>query len=171
MTKISIIIPCYNVEKYLRRCLDSVLSQTFCDWEAICVDDGSPDECGKILDQYAQNDSRFKIIHQENKGASVARNNGLAEAKGDWICFVDSDDIIHPQMLEIVYNKAISNNVDMVHYKYQEFKTNDVDCIAGRCTKDYKGIKAQCEFFRATKAHGGIISIHYIIKYIFSVFF
>jgi len=129
MPKISIIIPCYKVEKYLRRCLDSVLVQTFKNWEAICVNDGSPDECGNILDEYARKDSRFNIIHQENKGASIARNNGLDAAKGDWICFVDSDDIIHPQMLEIVYNKAVSNNVDMVHYKYREFKTDDVDCI------------------------------------------
>jgi glycosyltransferase involved in cell wall biosynthesis len=66
MPKVSIIIPCYKVEKYLKRCLDSVLAQTFCEWEAICVDDGSPDNCGQILDEYAKLDSRFKVIHQEN---------------------------------------------------------------------------------------------------------
>ena len=100
MPKVSIIIPCYKVEKYLKRCLDSVLAQTFCEWEAICVNDGSPDNCGAILDEYARKDSRFKIIYQENQGVSAARNNGLQHANGDFISFIDSDDEISPVFLE-----------------------------------------------------------------------
>ena len=94
MPEVSIIIPCYNVEKYLRKCLDSVLSQTFCEWEAICVDDGSPDNCGEILDEYAKIDHRFKIIHQKNAGVSSARNAGLNMATGNWISFIDADDFL-----------------------------------------------------------------------------
>ena len=75
--KLSVIIPVYNVARYLRECLDSVQAQTFTDWEAICVNDGSTDECGKILDEYAAKDTRFKVIHKENGGVSTARNAGL----------------------------------------------------------------------------------------------
>lgn len=103
MPKISIIIPCYKVEKYLRRCLDSVLAQTFKNWEAICVNDGSPDECGNILDEYAKCDYRIKVIHQENQGVSAARNNGLQHANGDFISFIDSDDEISPVFLEEMF--------------------------------------------------------------------
>ena len=99
--KISIIIPIYKVEKYLQSCLDSVLAQTFKDWEAICVNDGSPDNSGKILTEYAKKDPRIKIITQNNQGPSVARNNGLKQANGKYIFFLDSDDFIHPQLLEI----------------------------------------------------------------------
>ena len=100
MPEISIIIPCYKVEKYLTRCLDSVCAQTFKDWEAICVDDGSPDNCGAILDEYAEKDNRIKVIHQENQGVSAARNNGLKYANGDFVSFIDSDDEICPVFLE-----------------------------------------------------------------------
>lgn len=100
----SIIIPVYNVAPYLRECLDSVLAQTFTDWEAICIDDGSTDGSGAILDEYAARDSRFRIIHQPNAGVSVARNKGLDVAKGEWIWFVDSDDMIKPHALDRFYN-------------------------------------------------------------------
>lgn len=116
MPKVSIIIPCYKVEKYLKRCLDSVLSQTFCQWEAICVDDGSPDECGAILDQYAKCDYRIKVIHQENQGLSMARNNGKKLATGDYIYFLDSDDAMHPQLLEVAYGLAQKHNADLVNF-------------------------------------------------------
>ena len=92
--KFSIIIPVYNVASYLRECLDSVLAQTFTDWEAICIDDGSTDGSGAILDEYAVRDARFRVIHQKNAGVSVARNAALDVAKGEWICFVDADDWI-----------------------------------------------------------------------------
>ena len=89
----SIIIPVYNVAPYLRECLDSVLAQTFGDWEAICVDDGSTDGSGAILDEYAAKDARFKVIHQVNAGVSAARNKALDEARGEWVGFLDADDV------------------------------------------------------------------------------
>lgn len=98
--KISIIVPVYKVEHYLRRCLDSIVAQTFTDWECILVDDGSPDNSGVICDEYAEKDSRFRVVHQENGGASSARNHGLKLAQGEYICFVDADDIVSPTYLE-----------------------------------------------------------------------
>ena len=94
MPKISVIIPVYNVEKYLRECLDSLLNQTFKDIEIICVNDGSTDGSLNILNEYASKDSRFIIINQNNQGLSAARNNGLNVAKGDYVAFLDSDDYI-----------------------------------------------------------------------------
>ncbi|MBD5439033.1 MAG: glycosyltransferase [Treponema sp.] len=101
--KISCIVPVYNVEKYLRRSLDSILAQTFTDFECICVDDGSSDGSGKILDEYAEKDSRFVVIHKDNGGVSSARNAGLDVARGEWIAFVDADDWISTDMLENIY--------------------------------------------------------------------
>ena len=105
--KISIIVPVYKVEQYLRRCLDSIVAQTFTDWECILIDDGSPDNSGRICDEYAEKDKRFRVFHQENVGVSAARNKGLDEARGEWIGFVDSDDWIEKEMYEYLYNDAI----------------------------------------------------------------
>lgn len=101
---VSIIIPVYNSEKYLARCLNSVLSQTYTDFEVIIVDDGSTDSSNQICIEYAQKDKRIKVFEQENKGASAARNFGLRLAEGNLISFVDSDDAIDPRMIEILYN-------------------------------------------------------------------
>lgn len=100
MPKFSIIIPCYKVEKYIRECLDSVLAQKVVSWEAICTDDGSPDGTGAILDEYAAKDSRIKVIHQKNAGLSAARNAGLEIATGEWLLYLDSDDVLSPWALE-----------------------------------------------------------------------
>lgn len=100
--KFSIIIPVYNVETYLRECLDSVLNQTFDDWEAICVNDGSTDGSAAILEEYAKKDSRIKAIMQQNAGTAAARNTGLKAAKGDYIFFLDSDDWIEDNALQII---------------------------------------------------------------------
>ncbi len=118
MPAISIIIPVYNVEKYLRRCLDSVLNQTFTDWEAICVNDGSPDGSAAILSAYAARDARFKVITQENGGLSDARNTGIKHATGEYILYLDSDDFIHPQTLEITHFLARRDNSDIVSFTY-----------------------------------------------------
>lgn len=96
---ISIIIPVYNAEKHLRRCLDSVLNQTFLDWECVMIDDGSKDSSGRICDEYVANDSRFKVLHKKNGGVSAARNAGLAIVRGEWITFSDSDDELTPNAL------------------------------------------------------------------------
>lgn len=116
--KISIIVPVYRVEKYLHRCLDSIVNQTFTDWECLLVDDGSPDNSGKICDEYSEKDGRFKVFHQENAGVSAARNKGLDEAKGEWIGFVDSDDWIDKKTYEVVYNRAVKENVDLIQWGY-----------------------------------------------------
>ena len=97
---ISIIIPVYNVEKFLPQCIDSILAQTYKDFELILVDDGSPDGSPAICDSYAQRDERVRVIHQKNAGVSAARNNGIEHAKSEWISFVDSDDWVEPSYIE-----------------------------------------------------------------------
>lgn len=106
MPKISVIVPVYKSEPYLRRCVDSILNQTFPDFELILVDDGSPDNCPEICDEYAKKDLRITVIHQHNQGIVGARTSAIAQSKANWICFVDSDDMIHPQMLEHMYGIA-----------------------------------------------------------------
>ena len=100
---ISIIIPVYKVEPYLRDCIDSCIQQTYKNIEIILVDDGSPDQCPDICDEYAKKDSRIKVIHKKNGGVSDTRNVGMKIAKGEWWTFVDSDDYLHPQMIEKLY--------------------------------------------------------------------
>ena len=118
MPAISIIIPVYKVEKYLRRCLDSVLNQTFTDWQAICVNDGSPDNSAEILAEYAARDSRFVVVNKENGGLSDARNAGMPYANGEYIMYLDSDDFIHPQTMEIAYHLAQRDKSDIVSFTY-----------------------------------------------------
>lgn len=99
---ISIIVPVYNVEPYLSFCLDSILQQTYKDYEVILIDDGSTDSSGRICEDYCKKDKRFRVIHQNNQGLSGARNTGLSVVNGDYFCFIDSDDYIHPRMIEIL---------------------------------------------------------------------
>ena len=103
----SIIIPVYRSGPFLRDCLDSIRNQTLTDWECICINDGSPDESGAILDEYARKDSRFTAIHQDNRGVSAARNAGLSVAKGSWTAFVDGDDTVEPDMLDCLHEAAL----------------------------------------------------------------
>lgn len=119
MCEISVIIPVYNVESYLRQCLDSVVNQTFEDIEIICVDDGSTDGSLDILNKYASSDNRFKIISQPNQGLGTARNNGLKLACGNYIYFLDSDDYIDLTTFEKTYANAVSNDSDVVLFKFQ----------------------------------------------------
>lgn len=100
--KFSIIIPVYNVAPYLKECLDSVLNQTFDDWECVVVNDGSTDESGAILDAYAAKDRRFRFFHQENRGVGTTRNFALEQVKGEWTLFLDGDDLLHPRTLELL---------------------------------------------------------------------
>ena len=118
MPKISVIIPVYRVEDYLRECLNSVIAQSFTDIEVVCVNDGSDDNSPKILAEYAQRDSRIRVINQENQGLSVARNVGLKNAIGEYIFFLDSDDVIHPKTLEIAYHFAKKYNAELVDLRY-----------------------------------------------------
>ena len=124
MPLISVIVPVYKVEPYLHRCVDSILAQTFTDFELILVDDGSPDGCGMICDDYARKDARVHVIHQENGGLSAARNAGIdwvfAHSDSQWLTFVDSDDWVHPQMLEQLYHAVLEYNVKVSICGYEE---------------------------------------------------
>lgn len=110
---ISVIIPIYDVEPYLRNCLDSVVGQTYRNLEIICVDDGSPDGCGAICDEYAAKDNRIRVIHKENGGLSSARNAGIEIAHGDFVSFIDSDDRVDPDMVEYLYRLLEKYDADI----------------------------------------------------------
>ena len=113
MAEVSIIVPVYQVEKYIRQCVDSILAQTFTDFELILVDDGSKDRSGEICDEYAGMDERVKVIHKENGGLSDARNRGMDQATGKYFMFVDSDDYIAPTMVESLYSRILCENADI----------------------------------------------------------
>ncbi|MBQ7815737.1 MAG: glycosyltransferase, partial [Oscillospiraceae bacterium] len=100
---ISVIVPVYNTEKFLDKCIESISKQTFDDFEIILVDDGSTDKSGQICDTWAHKDNRVKVIHKQNAGVSAARNNGIAAAKGEYIAFVDSDDTVSPDYLRLLH--------------------------------------------------------------------
>ncbi len=143
----SIIIPVYNVAPYLRECLDSVLAQTFTDWEAICVDDGSTDNSGAILDEYAIMDLRFKVIHKVNAGVSVARNVALDRAKGLWVGFLDADDVLKESWLKEVFF-AVEDGIDWV-------RTGWTDWRLGK----FQPIDAQPEFSQRKISGQGVIKV------------
>ncbi|CAM4143503.1 glycosyltransferase family 2 protein [Zobellia nedashkovskayae] len=113
MTKISVIVPVYNTELYLEKCVNSIVSQTFSDIEVILVNDGSSDSSPRICDELQQRDKRIYVIHQKNQGVSAARNAGMKSANGDFVNFVDSDDSLEPDMLELLYNNAINFTADI----------------------------------------------------------
>ena len=119
MAQITVILPVYNVEKYLKQCLDSIVNQTFKDFECLCVNDGSTDNSLSILQEYAQKDKRFKIITQKNGGTSVARNTGIKHTNTKYLTFIDSDDWITENYLEILYNKIEETNADIVRASYK----------------------------------------------------
>lgn len=114
MMKISIIVPVYNTEPYLPRCLDSILNQSFTDFELLLIDDGSRDNSGVICDAYAEKDSRIRVFHKENSGVSSARNLGLNMAEGEWMFFVDSDDWLELNAIELLMDKQIETGADIV---------------------------------------------------------
>lgn len=118
--KVSIIVPVYNTGEFLHRCVDSILSQTFSDFELFLVNDGSTDNSPAICDDYAARDSRVRVMHQENQGQSVARNNAIAQMSGEWVMFCDSDDWIHPESLERLYHAAMDHGTKISIAGYQE---------------------------------------------------
>lgn len=119
--KFSVIVPVYNVESYIEKCLDSLVNQTLKEIEIICINDGSTDRSLEILEKFAQKDSRIKVISQENQGQGVARNNGIKVSRGEYIAFVDPDDWIENNALELAYNMAKENNAEVVHFNYAEY--------------------------------------------------
>lgn len=120
--KLSIIVPIYNVAPYLRKCVDSLLAQDITDYEIILVDDGSPDECPQICDDYAEKYTNIKAIHQTNAGLSAARNAGLAIAQGDYIMYVDSDDYLQPNVLGILMQQVERDQLDVLRFRYQNVR-------------------------------------------------
>lgn len=126
MAKISMVIPVYNTKNCLDATIQSVLQQSFYDFEAICINDGSDDGSAEILWKYAQQDERIKVISQKNSGVSVARNMGTQNARGKYICFLDADDILHPQYLELLYKSAIQTGADVAWCEYVSIP-NDAD--------------------------------------------
>lgn len=121
---ISIIVPIYNTEKYLRKCVNSIINQTYKDLEIILVDDGSSDTCPKICDEFAEIDNRIVVLHKKNEGVSAARNSGLDIAKGEYIGFVDSDDYIAPDMYEMLLTRILKENSDMACCNYLQVDEN-----------------------------------------------
>lgn len=124
---VSVIIPAYNIGDYVGRCLDSIISQTYKNLEIIVVDDGSRDHTGEILDNYAKKDRRIKVIHKENGGVSSARNKGIEVAEGDYIGFIDGDDLIEPEMYKILVDLLEEENADIAHCGYQMVFPDRVD--------------------------------------------
>lgn len=122
---ISVVVPVYRVEAYLNRCVDSILAQTFTDFELILVDDGSPDNCGKICEEYAEKDSRIRVVHRQNGGLSAARNSGIDIARGEWITFIDSDDWIHPDYLRVLYDAVKKYGADVASGSYEAVREGD----------------------------------------------
>lgn len=139
---ISVIVPVYNVEQYLPKCVDSILGQTYTNLEVILVDDGSPDNCGKICDEYAEKDHRIRVIHKKNGGLSDARNVALDIAKGEYISFVDSDDWLHKQYVEMLYRDLVLTNADISMCAFLRTSTDkiaDGNLKGHTCeTMDYK---------------------------------
>ena len=124
MPLVSVVIPVYNVEKYLNQCLDSVISQTLTDIEIICVNDSSTDGSLNILEEYAKRDERIKVVTQPNGGAGAARNRGLSMASGKYLSFLDSDDFFEPDMLELAYKKAEKDKADFVVFNSNQYYTD-----------------------------------------------
>ncbi len=134
---ISIIVPVYKAEQHIKKCLDSIREQTYKDFEVIIVDDGSPDNSGRICDHYSELDTRFTTIHQKNKGASSARNTGLTQAKGKWVTFIDSDDWISPQYIENYFNGEMADIIFQGIQKEHRNKTITQLRLDENPTKDF----------------------------------
>lgn len=145
--KVSVIVPVYKTEKYLERCVKSILSQTYRDLEVILVDDGSPDESGILCDRLATSDSRLYVIHKSNGGLSSARNTGLEAASGKYVCFVDSDDYIADDYIMTMYALAIQYDADLIKIDYVEV---DSDSFSGKTRREpvryYEGTQVEKAF-------------------------
>lgn len=140
MPEISVVVPVYNVELYLKKCITSIINQTYTDFELILVDDGSTDACPQICDAYAQSDNRIAVIHKKNGGLSDARNAAIDVAKGNYITFIDSDDWVMPNYLEVLHCAMISSGGDIVvgnlHKEYDDHSDSSYDVKAGVFTNE-----------------------------------
>jgi len=134
--KISVIVPVYNIEKYIGECLESLLNQTYKDLEIILVDDGSKDNSGRLCDNYAAADKRIKVVHQKNGGVSVARNAGLEAASGDYIGFCDGDDWVEPELYQTLLENMLESDADISHCAFQYVKKDKAIPFYGTCKKE-----------------------------------
>ena len=160
-TLVSIVVPIYKVpEKYLCQCIESCINQTFRDLEIILVDDGSPDKCGEICEEYAKIDARIKVIHKENGGLAAARNSGVAASSGDWIMFVDGDDWIEPIMCESMINKVLEDKTLQLvmcewvkdyngSLHYNNYKFSDGQVFDGNACRQLQGYMLNFDYFIA----------------------
>lgn len=148
--KISVIIPIYNVEPYLRQCLDSVVNQTYQNIEIILVDDGSTDNCGAICDEYAQKDDRIVVIHRKNGGVSAARNDGIDRATGEWVAFVDPDDWLDVNFYECLFDAMRDQNIDILCSggRFREFNNSKKECRIFTSNVFFEG-KTQTDYLMA----------------------
>ena len=165
MPQISVIVPVYKVEAYLDRCVESILNQTFSDFELILVDDGSPDRCGKICDEWAKKDRRIRVIHKSNGGLSDARNAGFDVSTGEWITFIDSDDYVHPKMLESLHAAVQESGVQISACGYAETHGEPLQAEDLRAT-----ILSPADFYRnhnitATVAWGKLYHKSIVLPY------
>ena len=158
MPEITVIVPVYKAEAFLTECVDSILSQTFTDFEIILVDDGSPDNCGAICEDYKAKDSRIHVIHRENGGLSAARNTGIdhvmANSDAEWIAFVDSDDWVHPDYLRVLYDTAVQTRSDISACGF--FRTE------GGAFPAEQDFSAQClcaDDYYCGQVHGGVTAV------------
>lgn len=142
MEKVSILMPIYNVEKYLRECIDSILIQTYTNFELILVDDGSPDNCGKIIDEYGKKDKRVIAIHQENAGVDAARNNAINNAEGKYIAFIDSDDAYEINYLENLVDAIENDDSDMAVCSFIPFGIDNLPKFKMISKRTVNGISA-----------------------------
>lgn len=158
MPEISVIVPVYKVENFLHRCVDSILLQSFSDFELILVDDGSPDNCGAICDDYAAQDNRIRVIHQRNGGLSGARNSGIdyvmANSDSQWLAFVDSDDWIHPEYLKTLYQTAKQTSSKLSACGF--FKTEGEDFPA---EQDFSIQCLSADDYYCGQIHGGVTAV------------
>lgn len=144
---ISIIVPVYQIKNYLPTCIESICAQTFSDWELLLIDDGSKDGGEKLCDEYAKSDDRIKVVHQENGGVSAARNHGLDLAKGEYIVFVDGDDYIASDYLEILYNIIAKYDVDIVCSNWAEILGEKKECMPIRIIEEEKLLRGNEKVF------------------------
>lgn len=158
---ISIIVPVYKVEPYIRRCVESIIGQTYRKIEVILVDDGSPDNCGVICDEYAQNDNRITVIHKKNGGLSSARNAALDIVTGDYLMFVDGDDWVEPEFCETVLGLAEKNNVQMVSFGYDMVFANADGTLTG---KKKRLVPLESRFMDASEAVRHMIQHDYVMN-------
>lgn len=160
--KISIIVPVYNVEKYIDQCIQSVIAQTYKNWELILVDDGSPDRCPEICDEWERRDIRIRVVHQNNGGLSVARNRGIQEVTGEYVMFLDSDDYWDDKKcLDILVKKLQSENVDILTFRYKKYIESSgeyIDCLPSSDESYINDTSSRNERFRKLLEKGLYLS-------------